>query len=103
MKKKQKKISLKKHERETIINYNAEEKKGTIYTSIKKDIKKLDKLSKEFPEKYKLIKKDEVSKTYEFDKKLCSIRRYVKMNLTDDEKQRRSERLKYYRKSKLKD
>lgn len=83
---KKKKIKLTNYERETIINYNRAEKKAIIYTTIQKDKERLAKLSQEHPNKYKLIKKDEVSVTYETEKKMV---RFMKPRPELTEKQRK--------------
>jgi len=65
---------LSNEERETIINYNDEEKIGSVYTCDEKLIKQLDEFCKKRPDLYKLIEKDLPSKTYTFPKKYISIR-----------------------------
>lgn len=52
----------------TIDNYNAGEQTATVCTRDKAVIRKLDALVADFPDTYKLMKQDEVSKTYSFPK-----------------------------------
>ena len=54
---------LTKYEMETIVNYNAGEQSATVYTRDKAVMRKLDTLVADFPDTYKLIGRDEVSKT----------------------------------------
>jgi len=65
---------LSNYERETIINYNDGDNLGSVYTCNKALMRKLDKYCKQRPDIYKLVEKDEVSKTYEFPKKLVKFR-----------------------------
>ena len=57
-------MKLSRYEQETIVNYNAGEQTATVYTRDKAVMKKLDTLVADFPDTYKLMNKDEVSKTY---------------------------------------
>ena len=61
--------SLTRYEQETIINYNNGDKMISLYTADPVVMKKLDKLVEKYPDAYKLVKQDSVSKTYEFSKK----------------------------------
>lgn len=89
-----KKIVLSKAEMETIINFDRELDTAQIYTADKVMMNKLDKLCKAAPENYKLIREDEVSKTYVFPKNLISLRKPMrKRNLTDEERKNIGERL----------
>ncbi len=76
---------LTRYEQETVINYNCLEKRVKIYTSIPNDIIKLDKLVKQYPNHYKLISEDSVSKTYE-----CTTKKLIKfvkpVILTEEQK-----------------
>lgn len=62
------------YERETIINYNDEEKEATVYTCNKALMARMARLSKKHPDIFKLVAQDEYSKTYSFPKKYASIR-----------------------------
>lgn len=67
-------IQLEPIERETVIVFNDEEEFATIYTSQKPMMTKLDKLCKNNSDTYKLVREDEVSKTYECPKELIGFR-----------------------------
>ena len=66
---------LTRYEQETIINYNAGEQTATVYTRDKAVMRKLDMLVGNFPDIYKLVEQDEVSKTYSFPKSYVSYRK----------------------------
>ena len=66
-------MNLTKYEKETVIRYNDEEKIAYIYTTNKTLTARLDKLCKKYPDSFKLVATDEVSKKYEIDKKRVSI------------------------------
>ena len=68
-------MKLSRYEYETIINYNAGEPTATVYARDKAVIRKLDTLVADFPNTYKLLKQDEVSKTYSFQKSYISYRK----------------------------
>ena len=57
---------LTRYEQETIVNYNNGEKFATLYTADPVVMRRLDKLVEEYPDDYKIINKDEYSKTYKF-------------------------------------
>jgi hypothetical protein len=78
-------------ERETILSYNDRDELGTIYTCNAAMIRRLERLCTEFPNVYKLKCEDEASKTYYVSKKLIGIKKPAR-SLTDEEKQRLSER-----------
>ena len=65
-------MKLSRYEQETIVSYNAGEQTATIYTRDKAVMRKLDTLVANFPDTYKLVKQDEVSKTYSFPKSFVS-------------------------------
>ena len=67
-------MKLSRYEQETIVSYNAGEQTATIYTRDKAVMRKLDTLVANFPDTYKLVKQDEVSKTYSFPKSFVSYR-----------------------------
>ncbi len=79
---------LTKYEMETIVNYNAGEQTATIYTRDKTVMRKLNKLVADYPEVYKLIEHDEVSKTYSCPKTYVTYRKPRKLS----EKQREQAR-----------
>ena len=68
-------MKLSRYEQETIVNYNAGEQTATVYTRDKAVMRKLDTLVADFPDTYKLMNKDEVSKTYSFPKSYISYRK----------------------------
>lgn len=68
-------MKLLRYEQETIVNYNAGEQTATIYTRDKAVMRKLDTLVADFPDTYKLVNKDEISKTYSFPKSYVSYRK----------------------------
>ena len=68
-------MKLSRYEQETIVNYNAGEQTATVYTRDKAVMKKLDTLVADFPDTYKLMNKDKVSKTYSFPKSYVNYRK----------------------------
>ena len=68
-------MKLSRYEQETIVNYNAGEQTATLYTKDKAVMRKLDTLVTDFPDIYKLIEQDEVSKAYSFPKSYVSYRK----------------------------
>lgn len=79
-------------EQETIITYNAQEDFAEVYTCYPPMIRKLDKLTHENPEEWKVLRADAMGKTYTCPKGLVSLRcKTKKMNLTDEQRARLSE------------
>ena len=68
-------MKLTRYEQESILNYNAGEQTATLYTRDKAVMRKLDTLVADFPDTYKLIRQDEVSKTYSFPKAYANYRK----------------------------
>ena len=68
-------MKLSRYEQETIINYNAGDQTATLYTRDKAVMRKLDTLVADFPDIYKLIEQDEVSKAYSFPKSYVGYRK----------------------------
>ena len=68
-------MRLTRYEMESIVLYNAEEQTATLYTRDRAVMRKLDTLVADFPDTYKLMKQDEVSKTYSFPKSYVSYRK----------------------------
>lgn len=85
-------------EQETIINANAEEKMAEVYTADPVMIRKLDKMVEKYPDQYKVIKEDDVSKTYQFPKKLIRFGAPVTKVYTEEEKQKLREQFEKVRK-----
>ena len=67
-------MKLSRYERETIINFNAEEPTATLYTRDPAIIRKLDMLVISFPEVYKCIGETDIDKTYEMPKSAVNYR-----------------------------
>ena len=55
-------MKLSRYEQETIVNYNAGEQTATVYTRDTAVMRKLDTLVTDFPDTYRLIEQDKVSK-----------------------------------------
>ena len=85
-------------EQETIVNANAEEKMAEVYTADPVMIRKLDKMVEKYPDQYKVIKEDDVSKTYQFPKKLIRFGAPVTRVYTEEEKAKLREQLNNIRK-----
>jgi len=81
-------MKLSRYEQETIVSYNAGEQIATIYTRDKAVMRKLDTLVADFPATYKLMKQDEVSKTYSFPKSFVSYRKPRVVNTEQRERAR---------------
>lgn len=64
------KYQLSKAEMETTINFDREGDSASLYTADSVMMTKLDKLCESSPENYRVIRQDEISKTYEFPKKI---------------------------------
>ena len=84
---------LSKYEQETIVNANAGEKLAELYTADPAMIRKMDKKVEQYPESYKLIKQDDISKTYQFPKKLLRFGAPFTKVYTEEEKQKRRDQL----------
>ena len=78
-----------RYEQETIGSYNAGEQTATIYTRDKAVMRKLDTLVANFPDTYKLVKQDEVSKTYSFPKSFVSYRKPRAVSMEQREQARK--------------
>ena len=66
-------MNLTKYEQETVINSNNGERTATIYTADPVVMRKLDNMVERFPDEYKLIKENDISKTYECPKKFVTF------------------------------
>ena len=82
-------MKLSRYEQETIVSYNAGEQQATIYTRDKAVMRKLDTLVANFPDTYKLVKQDEVSKTYSFPKSFVSYRKPRAVSMEQREQARK--------------
>ena len=81
-------MKLSRYEQETIVSYNAGEQSATIYTRDKAVMRKLDTLVADFPTTYKLMKQDEVSKTYSLPKSYVSYRKPRAVSMEQRERAR---------------
>ena len=66
---------LLRYEQETIINFNAGEKMATVYTEDPAVMRNLDSLVIEYPDTFKCIKVNDISKTYEMPKSSVTYRK----------------------------
>ena len=66
---------LLRYEQETIINFNAGEKMATVYTADPAVMRNLDSLVIEYPDTFKCIKVNDISKTYEMPKSAVTYRK----------------------------
>lgn len=73
-------------EQEVIFNSSRDSEMMQCYATDTTYITKMDKLVKKNPELFKVIQENDVSKTYEFPKKLLSIRSKFKV-LTEEQKE----------------
>ena len=84
---------LTKEERETIILFDESADTASLDTSSLPMMRKMEKLRKEFPEAYRVVRQDEYGTKYEFPKNLISIRRPRTHKMTDTQKKEVAERL----------
>lgn len=66
---------ISRYEMETIINFNADEQMATVYTADPAVMRKIDSLVIEFPDTFKCIKVNSISKTYEMPKSAVTYRK----------------------------
>lgn len=81
-------MKLSRYEQETVVNYNAGEQTATVYTRDNAVMRKLDTLVSDFPDTYKLVEQDEVSKTYSFPKSYVSYRKPRAVSIEQRERAR---------------
>ncbi len=87
-------MKLTKEEMETIIRFDESSQTATVYTCSRAWKTKFRKLAEQ-NKAFKLIDQDAESVTFEFPKSLITIRsRKVKRELTEEERQKLSERMK---------
>ena len=79
-------------EQETIITYNAQEDFAEVYTCYPPMIRKLDKLAQENPEEWKILRGDQVGKTYTCPKEFIKFQTRKRI-LTDEQKKELAKRL----------
>lgn len=88
-------MALSIEEQEICINATRDGDIASIYCSDKTWITKMDKLVEKSPTLFKVVAENENGKTYEFPKRLISIRSCIAVRtMTDEQKQLASERLK---------
>lgn len=81
-----------KEEMGTTINFMKLDSMARLYTSDIKWMRKMDKLCESKPETFKCIRRsnDGFDATYEFPKKLVTVRNgEIKLNLSEEERERR--------------
>ncbi len=85
-------------EQEVTISFSRTDDTATAYCSDRTWITKMDKLVTKSPDLFKVIRDNDFGKTYQFPKRLVSIRSsIVKRELTDEQRQAMGERLKAVR------
>lgn len=89
---------LLRYEQETIINFNAGEKMATVYTADPAVIRNLDSLVIEYPDTFKCIKVNDISKTYEMPKSSVTYRK--PRRLSEEHKAKAKQRMIAINKSK---
>ena len=90
---------LASEEQEVNINAGRTDDTATAYCSDSTWITKFDKLVEKSPDLFKVIREDEVSKTYEFPKRLISIRSCFR-EISEEQRKAMGERMKKYQESK---
>lgn len=87
-------MNLTRAERETIILYNEEEQTAEVYTCNEAMKRKLTKLHEDGTEGIAFVRSDEYSVTYTVPKKWVKVSPPKKMNLTDEQREARKQRMK---------
>ena len=82
-------LKIPRIEQETVITYNAQEDFAEVYTCYPPMIRKLDKLAQKNPEEWKILRGDQIGKTYTCPKNLITLRSKStpKKELTEEETQ----------------
>ena len=95
-------MSLDIEEQELHISSARDEEFATAYCSDTTWITRFDKLVKKSPELFKVVSETEFGKTYEFPKRLISIRSsIVTREMSEEQKQLAAERLKLAREQRV--
>ena len=81
-------MRLTKYEKETIILMNAGDKEATVYTADRTVMRRLDALVKKYPESYRIVSVDDLSKTYVMPKIYVSYRKPRNLSETQREQAR---------------
>lgn len=84
-------MKLTRYEQETIINFNAGEKMATVYTADPAVMRNLDSLVIGYPDIFKCIKGNDISKTYEMPKSAVTYRKPRK--LSEEQRKAAKERM----------
>ena len=92
-------MRLSRYEQETVINFNAGEKMATVYTADPAVMRNLDSLVIGYPDTFKRIKEDNISKTYEIPKSAVTYRKPRK--LSEEQRSRARQRMKALNRSSL--
>ena len=71
---------LTRSEQETIVNYNAAEQTATVYTRDRAVMRRLDGLTRDYPDQYRLIDETDIDKTYEMPKSLINYRKPLRLS-----------------------
>lgn len=83
---------LTRSEQETIVNYNAAEQTATVYTRDRAVMRRLDGLTRDYPDQYRLIDETDIDKTYEMPKSLINYRK--PMSISEKQRTAAMERMK---------
>lgn len=86
-----KRVYMTRYEQETVINFNAAEPEATITTRDKSVMRKLDKLTQQYPDIYKVVSETDMDKTYSLPKSCVSYRK--PRRLTDEQREQARERM----------
>lgn len=92
-------MRLSRYEQETVINFNAGEKMAIVYTADPAVMRNLDSLVIGYPDTFKRIKEDNISKTYEIPKSAVTYRKPRK--LSEEQRSRARQRMKALNRSSL--
>ena len=83
---------LSRYEQETVINFNAGEKTASVYTADPAVMRQLDALVIDFPDTFKCIKVNSLSKTYEMPKSSVTYRKPIR--LSEEQREAAKQRMK---------
>ena len=93
-------MKLTRYEKETIINFNADEKMATLYTRDPAVMRKVDTLVIEYPDTFKCIGETDIDKTYEMPKSAVTYRKPRKLSEEQrDAARKRIKNLKIFKES----
>lgn len=87
-------MKLMKCEQEVHINFCADEKTATLYTSYPTWIRKMDKLVEKNPQSFQCVAENSVSKTYTMPRNFISIRSKERtITISEEQKEQAARRL----------